>query len=308
MSYGNNQLAQKPHVSINKYLEAPAIVTRLSEKLGLEEAKMFKAALSSAVSTNKKLLECTPDSIVNAALVGHSLKLPPSPQLGYYYMVPYKNKGVKEANFQIGYKGYIQLAMRSGSYKKLNVIAVKEGEFVAWNPLTESFTAQFMEDPIAREKAKTIGYCGYFAYTNGFEKTVYWTCESVQTHADKYSMAYSLEKDKLLKAGKIPSKEMWKYSSFWYKDFDIMALKTVIRNMLSRWGIMSVEMVTAYDIDTRSEYVPFDQAQLDAQGTIDKDSGSQEISADFEPDNQDERHDQMGDEVEGVDESFMNES
>jgi len=301
----NNQLA--PRVNINKYLEAPAVVARLSEKLGLEEAKMFKAALSSAISTNKKLLECTPESIIGAALIGHSLKLPPSPQLGYYFMVPYKNKGVKEANFQIGYKGYIQLAMRSGSYRKLNVTTVKEGEFVAWNSLTEAFQAEFMEDPIEREGAKTIGYCGYFEYTNGFSKTVYWTRQAIETHADKYSQAYSLASDKLLKAGKIPQKEMWKYSIFWYKDFDVMALKTVIRNMLSRWGIMSVEMVRAYDMDTKSDYVPFDQAQLNAQDTINKEAGSQEVNGNFEYENQDERHEQNGDEVDGIDESFMNE-
>jgi len=306
MAYNNNQNQLAKQVSINQYLEAPKVVARLSEKLGLEEAKMFKAALSSAISTNKKLLECTPESIIGAALIGHSLKLPPSPQLGYYYMVPYKNKGVLEANFQIGYKGYIQLAMRSGSYKKLNVTTVKEGEFVAWNPLTENFTSKFMDDPIEREKAKTIGYCGYFEYTNGFTKTRYWTREAVQTHADKYSMAYSLAKDKELKAGNVPFKELWKYSSFWYKDFDVMALKTVIRNMLSRWGIMSVDMITAYDQDTKSEYIPFDQAQLDAQGTIDKEAGSQEINADFEPSNQDQRHEQVGEDVDGVDESFMN--
>lgn len=288
-------------MSFNQYLRAPAVVTMLSEKLGLKESKLFGTALSSATMTNAKLLECTHASLLNAAMIGHSLGLPPSPQLGYYYMVPYKNKGVKEAQFQIGYKGYIQLAMRTGSYKKLNVIAVKEGEFVAWNPLTETFTAKFMEDPAERDKAATIGYCGYFRYTNGFEKTVYWTRQGIETHADKYSMAYSLAKDKLLKAGKIPHKELWKYSSFWYKDFDVMALKTVIRNMLSKWGIMSVDMQSAYEHDIKAEYIPFDQAQANAQAAIDDQSGNKVIDSDFEPESQEQTN--ISDD--GIDESFL---
>ncbi len=297
----NNQLAQNPPMNLNQYLRAPAVITKLSEKLGVKEAKLFGAALSSAVMTNAKLLECTSASIINAGLVGHSLGLPPSPQLGYYYMVPYKNKGVKEAQFQIGYKGYIQLAMRSGSYEKLNVISVKEGEFVAWNPLTETFTAKFMDDPVEREGVSTIGYCGFFRYTNGFEKTVYWTRQAVEAHADKYSMAYSLAKDKELKAGKIPHNELWKYSSFWYKDFDVMALKTVIRNMLSRWGIMSVDMQTAYEHDVKAEYVPFDQAQANAQSTIDDQAGSQETEAAFEGESQINPKEESAD-----DESWLN--
>lgn len=281
-----NQLAPRGQMNINQYLRAPNVVTKLSEKLGAKEAKLFSAALSSAIMTNKKLLECTPDSIVTGGLMGHSLGLPPSPQLGYYYLVPYKKKNVgMEATFQIGYKGYIQLAMRSGSYKKLNVVAVKQGEFVAWNPLKELFTANFMEDPLEREKAATIGYCGYFQYTNGFEKTVYWPKESVRAHADKYSKAYSIANDDLLKSGKVPPKELWKYSSFWYKDFDVMALKTVIRGMLSKWGIMSVEMQSAIEHDLKSECLSYDQVELESQANIENVAGSQVTDANFEKTN-----------------------
>jgi recombination protein RecT len=274
--------------NINQYLEQPQVSVRLSEKLGLEEAKQFKAALSSAVTTNAKLLECDPATIINAALIGHSLKLPPSPQLGYYYMVPYNNrrKGCKDAQFQIGYKGYIQLAMRSGYYSKLNVSTVKEGEFKGWNPLTESLDVEFISDPLEREAAKTIGYCGYFEYTNGFTKMVYWTIESMRVHADKYSKAYSLATDEQLKAGKIPSKELWKCSSFWYSDFDSMGMKTVLRQMLSKWGSMSVDMQTAYEHDLTVDSVPFSQAQLNAEEQIKDEAGSEEIEAEFEPEDQ----------------------
>jgi recombination protein RecT len=270
--------------SINRYLELPDVVTRLSEKLGHEEAMKFKTALSSAISSNPKILECEPKSILNAALIGHSLNLPPSPQLGYYYLVPYKNRKLKctEAQFQIGYKGYIQLAMRSGYYKKMNVSDVKNGEFISWNPLTEDLQVNFMTDPLEREKAETVGYCGYFEYNNGFTKIRYWTHEAMEVHADKYSMAYSLATDKLFKAGKIPQKDLWKCSSFWYKDFPVMALKTVIREMLSKWGIMSVEMQTAYEHDVKTEYLPFGEAKQLAEAEIKDEAGSQEVEAQFE--------------------------
>lgn len=271
--------------SLNKYMELPDVSCRLSEKLGLEEAKKFKAALSSAVSTNPVLLtQCDPVSVINAALIGHSLNLPPSPQLGYYYLVPYNNKKkkCKEAQFQIGYRGYVQLAMRSGYYKKLNVSEVKEGEFVSWNPLTEELEVNFIEDPVLRETAATVGYCAYFEYTNGFSKMIYWTMDKMKVHADKYSMAYNLESDKLLKAGKIPQKELWKYSSFWYADFDAMAKKTMLRQLLSKWGSMNVDMVRAYEEDTKADYVPFSQAQVKASETIEVESGSETVDADFE--------------------------
>ncbi len=278
-----NDLAKA--ADLNKYLELPQVSDRLREKLGMEEAMRFKAALSSAVATNPKLLECEPYSIITAGLVGHSLKLPPSPQLGYYYLVPYNNRkrNCKEAQFQIGYKGYIQLAMRSGSYVKLNVSDVKAGEFVSWNPLTEDLEVNFITDPIKREKAETVGYCGFFEYVNGFRKMVYWTRQQVEVHADKYSKAYSLAQDKLLKAGKIPQKDLYKYSSFWYKDFDVMALKTVIRSMLSRWGSMSIDMQRAYEQDVKTEYVPFDQAQATASQTNQQEAGSETVAEFEEP-------------------------
>lgn len=277
----DNELAKV--TGLNSYLELPNVAIRLSEKLGLEEAKKFKTALSSAVSSNLKLMECEPGSVINAALLGHSLNLPPSPQLGYYYLVPYKNrkKGCIDAQFQIGYKGYIQLAMRSGNYKKLTVSDVKDGEFVSWNPFLEELVVNFIDDPVKRDKAKTVGYCGYFEYNNGFTKMTYWTLDQMKIHADKYSKAYSLASDKLLKAGKIPQKELWKYSSFWYADFDVMAKKTVIRNLLSRWGAMSVDMQTAYEHDVATECVSFNQAQTDASQAAQSKAGSEIVDAEF---------------------------
>lgn len=271
--------------SLNAYMELPAVVGRLSEKLGLEEAKRFKAAISASVSANPALLKCEPGSVVNAHLIGHSLNLPPSPQLGYYYVVPYKNrkKGCTDGQFQMGYKGYIQLAMRSGYYKKLNVVAIKDGEFESWNPLTEELNVSVIEDPIERDKAQTVGYFGYFEYINGFTKTMYWALQKMELHADKYSKAYSLASDKLLKAGKIPQKDLWKYASYWYEDFDGMGMKTIVRQLLSKWGSMNVDMQKAYEQDIKSDSVSYAQAAQTASATVENEQGSEEVDAEFEP-------------------------
>ena len=153
----------------------------------------------------------------------------------------------------MGYKGYIQLAIRSGYYKKLNVLAIKEGELVHYDPLEEVVEVNLIEDDILREEAPTMGYYAMFEYENGFRKTMYWSKKKMLAHAEKYSFSFyknggakSLE---LLEQGKIPEKEMWKYSSFWFKDFDGMALKTMLRQLISKWGIMSIDLQKAIDKD-----------------------------------------------------------
>ena len=175
-------------------------------------------------------------------------------------MVPYNNKkkGCKEAQFQLGYKGYIQLAIRSGQYKKLNVLAIKEGELIRFDPLNEDIEVNLIEDEDMREQAPTIGYYAMFEYTNGFRKAMYWSKKKMIAHADKYSQAFSKDatggrypkvsyEDFL--AGKYPPQDEWLYSSFWYKDFDGMAFKTMLRQLISKWGIMSIDMISAMESD-----------------------------------------------------------
>lgn len=214
-------------------------------------ANRFVASITSAVSANPALQECDAATIVSAGLLGESLNLSPSPQLGQFYMVPFndKKRGTKVAQFQLGYKGYIQLAIRSGYYKKLNVLAIKEGELVKFDPLEEEIEVNLVEDDTQREALPTIGYYAMFQYENGFKKAMYWSREKMMAHADKYSMAFSAEKYRDMLDGKIPQSEMWKYSSFWYKDFDGMAYKTMLRQLISKWGIMSIELQTALDKD-----------------------------------------------------------
>ncbi len=205
------------------------------------------------VSTNPALEECNAATILSAALCGHSLGLPPSPQLGQYYMVPFKDRKNKRttATFVLGYRGYIQLAIRSGQYKRLNVVEVKEGELLNWDPLTEEIAIKMIEDETERESAETIGYYAYFRYVNGFEKALYWSKDKMKQHALKYSAGYASDVNKGTSY------------TFWAKDFDAMAKKTMLRQLISKWGIMSVEMQTAYEADNHI---------INADGTPDYDT------------------------------------
>ena len=240
---------EKP--TFSAFLTSNAIKDRINRMVGGKDGQRFISAVISAVSVNPGLAECEHSTILSAALLGESLKLSPSPQLGQYYMVPFndKNRGTKVAQFQLGYKGYIQLAIRSGQYKKLNVLAIKEGELIRFDALNEEIEVKLIDDDTQREAAKTIGYYAMFEYTNGFRKAMYWSREKMMAHADKYSMAFSAAKYQDLLDGKIPQSEMWKYSSFWYKDFDGMAYKTMLRQLISKWGIMSIDLQTAIDKD-----------------------------------------------------------
>lgn len=203
----------------------------------------FTAALTSAVANQPALQECEATTILSSALLGESLNLSPSPQLGQYYIVPYKDRRDKEnvrtvGTFQLGYKGYVQLALRSGNYKKLNVLEVKEGELISWNPLTEEIKINLIEDEVDRELRPTVGYYVSFEYLNGFSKAMYWTKDKMISHAKKYSKAYASD-----------TKNGTSYS-FWTSNFDEMAKKTMLRQIISKWGIMSTEMNEAFTSDS----------------------------------------------------------
>lgn len=229
-----NSLTTKK-VGLTAYLTQDAVKRQINNVIGGKDGQRFISAIVSAVNTNPTLQECTNQSILSGALLGESLKLSPSPQLGHYYLVPFndRNKG-KVAQFQLGYKGYIQLAIRSGQYKKLNVMAIKEGELEYFDPLNEDIKINLMvEDWNAREQAETVGYYAFFELTNGFRKAIYWSKEQMEAHAIKYSKGYQAKKG----------------YTFWEKDFDQMAYKTMLRQLISKWGIMSIEMMSAMDSD-----------------------------------------------------------
>lgn len=219
--------------SIAAFLTRDVVQTQINNVVGGKNGQRFISAVVSAVNNNPALQECTNQSIFSAALLGEALNLSPSPQLGHYYMVPFNSSNGKVAQFQLGYKGYIQLALRSGQYRKLNVLAIKEGELVRFDPLNEEIEVNLIEDEEERENTPTAGYYAMFEYTNGFRKAMYWSRAKMERHAMKYSKGYQAKKG----------------YTFWEKDFDGMAYKTMLRQLISKWGIMSIEMVTAMDSD-----------------------------------------------------------
>lgn len=290
MAVQNSLARQDQSMKLSVYLQNDAVKKQINQVVGGKNGTRFISSIVSAVQSTPALQECTSPSIVNAALLGEALNLSPSPQLGQFYMVPFDNKkkGCKEAQFQLGYKGYIQLAIRSGYYKKLNVLAIKKGELVRYDPLDEEVEVNLIDDDILREEAPTMGYFAMFEYENGFRKTLYWSKKKMLAHAEKYSFAFyknggakSLE---LLEHGKIPEKDMWKYSSFWFKDFDGMALKTMLRQLISKWGIMSIDLQNAIDKDMavihedgKTDYV--DEVKAEDDGVV-SDQELQEVQED----------------------------
>lgn len=225
-----------------------------------KRSQRFVTAITSAVAVNQQLQECEAGSILAAALLGETLNLSPSPQLRQYYLVPFNNKktGDVKATFVLGYVGYIQLAIRSGYYKDINAIEIREGEYLGKDPDTGKPRFKFIEDDDERENLPVIGYMASYEYINGFTKTLYWSKKKMIKHADKYSPAFSMNATsgqypkvsfEDYQAGKYNKKDEWLYSSFWYKDFDGMALKTMLRQLISKWGVMSIEMQNVYEKD-----------------------------------------------------------
>jgi recombination protein RecT len=242
MAVQNSLTKQNRRPKFSVVIQQDAYKNLINNTLGdPKRAQRFVAAVSSAVAVNPALQECEAGSILSAALLGESLNLSPSPQLGQYFMVPYEvnrnGQKVKLAQFQIGYKGLVQLAIRSGYYRKINVLPIKEGELKHYDPLNEEIECLLIEDFEAREKAPTIGYYVMFEYLNGFRKAMYWSKEKMERHARTYSKAYAKD----LREGTT--------NSFWSRDSDDMGCKTMLRQIISRWGIMSTELQTAFEKD-----------------------------------------------------------
>lgn len=282
MSNSNKLVPRKQQPRFSVAITTSGYKNLINNTLGdPERAKRFIAAITSAVAVNPALQECEAGTILAGALLGESLNLSPSPQLGQYYLVPFKSKAkydkqgnllypeVVKAQFILGYKGYIQLAIRSSHYKKLNVLEIKEGELISFDPLNEEIVCNLIDDFEEREAAETIGYYAMFEYINGFRKAIYWSKSKMMNHADTYSPAYSAAAHKKILAGEIADKDMWRYSSFWYKNFDDMAKKTMLRQLISRWGIMSAELQQAFiqdsslaEVGERNEIVTTSEEQI----------------------------------------------
>lgn len=205
--------------SLKGLLSNESIKKRFEEVLK-NKAAQYMSSILNLVNSDTNLQKCDPMTVIASCMVAATMDLPVNKNLGYAWVIPYGNR----ADFQMGYKGYIQLALRTGQYKSINVVEIHEGELEEWNPLTEELKINFAN----KESDSIIGYAGYFKLVNGFEKTVYWSKEEIEKHRKKFS----------------------KSDFGWRKDFDAMAKKTVLRNMLSKWGILSIEMQNAYIADS----------------------------------------------------------
>lgn len=211
----NNIVAQKEAKTLKGMLEMPAYKNKFNEMLG-KKAAGFMSSIIAVTNNNNYLMKADPATVIGAAAQAAMLDLPINQSLGFAYIVPYKGA----AQFQLGYKGYIQLAQRSGQYVDIGAKTVYEGELEYENRLLDKF--KFGN----RTGDKVIGYLAYFRLTNGFEKMLFMTLDEMQAHAKKYSQNYKGGTDK------------WGLA-----DFNVMAEKTVLKRLLSKFGPLSIESV-----------------------------------------------------------------
>ena len=207
---GTNQVA----VTAKNIFGRDSVKEKFAEIMG-KKSTGFIASVMQVTSTNALLAKADPNTIYTAAMIAATLDLPINQNLGLAYIVPYGN----QAQFQMGYRGFIQLAQRTGQYKSINVVEVYKNQFNSFDPLDEELDADFSIDG----EGEIAGFVGRFVMLNGYKKTVYWSMKKMVDHAQKYSKSYNSK------------------SSVWKSNFNEMAKKTVIKNMISKWGIMSIE-------------------------------------------------------------------
>lgn len=208
--------------SVKSLLSQDNVKQKFTEILK-DRAAGFTANLAIMVNNNAALQKCDPMTVISAAVIAASLDLPLDPNLGFAHVIPYGDK----AQFQVGYKGFNQLAMRSGQYKTMGVTEIYDGELISENRLTGEYVFNFT----AKKSEKIVGYAAYFKLVNGFEKTLYWQIDQVDKHGKRFSQTYK------------------KGYGLWKDDFDAMAKKTVLKSLISKWGILSIEMQKAVKFD-----------------------------------------------------------
>lgn len=234
----NNLQTKNTSVSqMTTFLSSNAVKNKVNAIVGTKEGDKLISNLISNIQQNPTLAECSQGSIVNGALAGHALKLDFALQQAY--LVPFNDKksGTKVATFMISWRGYMQLALRSGDYQKINVSEIKSGELKKFDRLSEEYEIEWIEDEFERDKKESTHYIAYFELNNGFKKVLLWNKAKMELHAKKYSMMYQND---------------LKYNnsnSYWSTNFDDQAKKTLIRQLISKWGPMSTEMVQAYKQD-----------------------------------------------------------
>ncbi len=225
-----NQLIEKGENTVNiqetmlkNLMNSNDVKSKFTEVLK-DKALEYMDSVITLVNADKELMECEPGSIIDACMIAVSLGLSVDKMLDYIWIIPYRRK----ANFSLGYKGYIQLLLKNGEYKAINVIEVYEGQLRSWNPLAEELDI----DINSKKSDAVIGYAGYFEMLNGFRKSVYWSKENMDAFSNNNFSKSDLR---------------------WGSDYKAMAKRTVMRNMLSKWGRLSAEMQKAYSEDLNTD-------------------------------------------------------
>ena len=270
----NQQVApaqQSVNQLMNSMLDGEKLRGRFNELLGNRSAQ-FVSSLVSMVNADKNLQQAfyeAPMTVIQAGLKAAAFDLPIDQNLGYAYIVPFKNSkkddqgnwsSKMEASFILGWKGMHQLALRTGAYKTINVVDIREGELKSYNRLTEETEIEFIDDDDLRESKPIIGYLGYYRLVNGAEKTIYMTVKQIENHEKKFRKGQYMGKG-------------------WRDDFDSMARKTVYRKLIGKWGVMSIQYQSAQEGATladqlRDEYVDDAPAMvLDADPVVDNSTG-----------------------------------
>lgn len=257
--YGNVQ--EKETATLKEFLGSD-VAKKQMKALLKDKAGYFAMALMQVVDGNEQLKNAEPQSIFNAGIASAILGLPIEKNLGFSYIVPYGSK----AQFQIGYKGFIQLALRTGQYKLINSTAIKEGEIKLKNRLTGEIEFNFIEDDDLRDTLKTIGYASYIEFNNGFRNTLYMSMKQVQAHAQKYSKSFGYR------------------NSVWTTNFEAMALKTVLKLNLAKFGALSVDFEKALQLDGTTINKVQDNGTLEAEYS---DNGEDKIKVLGSPDEKD---------------------
>ncbi len=264
----NRQVEAKKSVNqiMNAMLDGENLRNRFNDLLG-KRAPQFISSIVSLVNSDKNMQQAfyeSPMTVIQASLKAASFDLPVDQNLGYAYIVPFNNfnkdsgTSKMEATFILGWKGMHQLAIRTGAYKTINVVDVREGELKNYNRLTEEIEIEFIEDDDERESKPVIGYVGYYRLVNGTEKTIYMTVKQIENHEKKF------------RKGKYQGKG-------WRDDWDAMARKTVYRRLIGKWGVMSIEYQTSRDGANLADQMRDEMTDAGNSETI------QPITGEFEP-------------------------
>ena len=256
---------------MNSMLDGEKLRGRFNELLG-DRSAQFVSSLVSMVNADKSLQQAfyeAPMTVIQAGLKAAAFDLPIDQNLGYAYIVPFKNSkkdeqgnwsSKMEASFILGWKGMHQLALRTGAYKTINVVDIREGELKSYNRLTEETDVEFIDDDDLRESKPIIGYLGYYRLVNGAEKTIYMTVKQIENHEKKNRKGQYMGKG-------------------WRDDFDAMARKTVYRKLIGKWGVMSIQYQSAKEGATladqmREEYIDdAPQMVFDSEPVVDSSTG-----------------------------------